>query len=49
MVTQERMKDDDAAKVDSNEKADAPDASDASDASNIDTPNTAVKKGIVKQ
>ena len=45
-MTQERMKDDDAAKVDANVKADA---SDASDASNIDTLKIDVKRGTGKQ
>ena len=43
LVTQDRMKDFDAAKVDANTKADA---YDPSDASNIDTPKINVKRGI---
>ena len=42
LVTQDRMTDADADKVDANAKSDAPDASDAS---NIDTPKIDVKIG----
>ena len=46
LVTQERMTDSDAAKVDVNVKADAPDSS--NDTSKINTLNIDVKIGIVK-
>ena len=46
LVTQERMTDADAAKVDVNVKADAPDSS--NDTSKINTLNIDVKIGIVK-
>ena len=45
LVTQERMTDNDMAKVDANTKADTPDASDAS---KINTPKINVKRGIGK-
>ena len=48
LVTQERMTDDDTAKVDTNAKSDGPDTYDTSDASKIDTPNIYVKIGIGK-
>ena len=48
LVTQERIKDADAAKVDANAKSDAPYTSDASDSSNIDTPKIDVNRGIGK-
>ena len=48
LVTQERMTDTDATKVDANAKADGPDASDASDGSKINTPNINGKGGIGK-
>ena len=50
-MTQERISDTDAAKVDVKEKSVAPnpsDASDASNASNINTPKIDVKRGIGK-
>ena len=48
LVTQEKMPDADAAKVDTNKKADTPNVSDASKGSNIDTTNIDVKRGIRK-
>ena len=48
LATQQRMTDDDTAKVDTNAKSDGPDTYDTSDASKIDTPNIYVKIGIGK-
>ena len=48
LVTQERMADADADKVDANAKADAPDASDAYNSSKIETPKIDLKRGIGK-
>ena len=48
LVTQKKMTDDDAAKVDTKAESDAPDAYDTSDASKINTPNIYVKIGIGK-
>ena len=48
LVTQERMTDSDAAKVDANVKADAPKGYVSSNSYNIDTPKIDVKRGIGK-
>ena len=48
MLIKERKTDADVAKVDANEKSDAPNASVASDGSKIDTPNIDMKRGIEK-